>query len=276
MKVLIFHAGRPLFHGKSVPMNHIRTLLSIFFVVSFMPKFVPAQDFPIQDTTHVVIVSEPEGAEIYSGHSFLGVTPLRIEKRQGKSIDVYFPGKASFFKEKITLDGKLPSAAQGVVRLTFKTVRRIETIPFGAEIFINDSLVGQTPVDLPVPANGAIFHVRKAGYKAQAFQLASDDRSPLILPLLPLPSLSAMSQVQEYTAPQAQLKTYVLIPSAVGLGSTVAAIMLKHRANGYYSDYLESYNGAAFNNAIRYDRFSGIALIITQLTLGYFLYLLFR
>jgi hypothetical protein len=254
----------------------LRVICCIVALLCIGAHPLAAQGMQFPDSLHVTLVSEPDGAEVYDDGKLLGHTPLRVETAHAPQIEIYYPARAAFKRERRTLNHPV-NAMQGVVIIVFTTWLRIETSPFGAEVRLNDSLLGTTPLLVSLASGGGTLRVSKAGYRTESLPVSLTVGRALLLTLTPDDSRAQQTQsVIFYHHAASEIGLNVLLPAGLGLASTVAAISWKQRANGYYNDYLNGYDPAAFDRAYHYDILSGCALIVTQLAAGYFFYLLFR
>jgi hypothetical protein len=235
-----------------------------------------AQDHVFADTTHFTLVTEPDGAAVYDGELFIGTTPLRIDKHRARDIDVFYPDKASWKKQRKRLSETVIASSSGIVRLTFSSTWRIETVPFGADVLVSDSVLGTTPLEIQTTGSVPAILLRKKGFESESVALAAGNKETVHIVLRPTAENDHPEQVQDYRGPHTILKNRILVPAAAGFSSAIAAILFKQKANAYYSEYLITMNDEAYDRAHRYDQYAGISLFVTQLAVGYFIYLLFR
>lgn len=72
-----------------------------------------------------------------------------------------------------------PSVAVGVAPPTRSATIRIESTPSGAGVYVDDSIVGETPLELPRPTQGEnSLEVRLSGYRSRTLTVAADSASP--------------------------------------------------------------------------------------------------
>jgi formylglycine-generating enzyme required for sulfatase activity len=119
----------------------------------------------------VVVRSVPAGAQVTTGGSYRGVTPLTLELAPGvtHSVTVARAGYAPATREILAESGK---DSQIDVRLTAQLVEvRVQGQPADAEVFINGSSQGKAPATLRLPASRHRIEVRKEGFKPYAADL---------------------------------------------------------------------------------------------------------
>ena len=114
----------------------------------------------------VTVRSVPSGAQVTTGGSFRGITPVTIDLSPGVSHAVsvtragYAPWTREIFAEaakESTLDARLAALLVEV---------RIQGEPADAEVFVNGNPQGKAPVSLSLPASRQHVEVRKEGFNA--------------------------------------------------------------------------------------------------------------
>ena len=109
--------------------------------------------------------SVPSGAQVTTGGSFRGVTPLTLELAPGvsHSISIARAGYAPWTREVFAESGK---ESQLDARLSALLVDvRIQGQPADAEVFVNGTSRGAAPAALQLPASRHHIEVRKEGFK---------------------------------------------------------------------------------------------------------------
>jgi formylglycine-generating enzyme required for sulfatase activity len=113
----------------------------------------------------VMVRSVPAGAQVTTGGSFRGVTPLTLELAPGvsHSITVARAGYAPWTREVFAESGQ---DSQLDARLSALLVDvRIQGQPADAEVFVNGTSRGAAPASLQLPASRHHIEVRKEGFK---------------------------------------------------------------------------------------------------------------
>jgi len=120
----------------------------------------------------VTVRSVPSGAQVTTGGSFRGITPVTIELSPGVSHAVsvtragYAPWTREIFAEaakESTLDARLAALLVEV---------RIQGEPADAEVFVNGNPQGKAPASLSLPASRHHIEVRREGYNPFATDVA--------------------------------------------------------------------------------------------------------
>ncbi len=113
----------------------------------------------------VTVRSVPSGAQVTTGGSFRGVTPLTLDLAPGvaHSISIARAGYAPWTREVFAESGK---ESQLDARLSALLVEvRIQGQPVDAEVFVNGNSRGPAPASLQLPASRHHIEVRKEGFK---------------------------------------------------------------------------------------------------------------
>jgi len=113
----------------------------------------------------ITVRSVPSGAQVLTGGTFRGVTPVTLELAPGvtHSISVARAGYAPWSREIFAESGK---ESQLDARLSALLVEvRIQGQPADAEVFVNGVSRGPAPASLQLPASRHHIEVRKEGYK---------------------------------------------------------------------------------------------------------------
>jgi len=157
----------------------------------------------------------------------------------------------------------------------------INSFPQNAAIYLNDSLLGFTPLRLFAPAvhglNGCLS-IRKNGYRDYLLRFPAGDS--LINKTFYLLSLNHrrenLVKQDESGFFKKQRKTIPIIAGgALTLGASVSAYYFKTLANEKYSEYLRTGFRTLLAQTKRYDLYSGISLAVLQLGMVALIYFLF-
>ena len=113
----------------------------------------------------ITVRSVPSGAQVLTGGTFRGVTPVTLELAPGvtHSISIARAGYAPWSREVFAESGK---ESQLDARLSALLVEvRIQGQPADAEVFVNGTSRGPAPASLQLPASRHHIEVRKEGFK---------------------------------------------------------------------------------------------------------------
>jgi formylglycine-generating enzyme required for sulfatase activity len=128
---------------------------------------VPATIGPIElgaADARITVRSSPSGAQVTTGGSFRGITPVTIDLSPGVSHEVtvtragYAPWTRSVFADA----GKESTLAAQLAALLVEV--RVQGDPADAEVFVNGDSRGKAPASLSLPASRHHIEVRKEGY----------------------------------------------------------------------------------------------------------------
>jgi hypothetical protein len=160
--------------------------------------------------------------------------------------------------------------------------------PSGAEVWSRDSLLGTTPIALPLAFTDTLtlFYPTRDAWPLQRVQLAPPflnaregvalARFPRSLVLLP-PERDATPQqsMRQRSAGLAFPRASIAAPALAGLGAGIAAVVLKQKADRCYDAYLLSADPALLEKTRSYDLAAGIAIAVLEAGVVYLAYLLF-
>jgi hypothetical protein len=117
-------------------------------------------------------IRAPPGAQVLTGGSFRGITPVTIDLSPGVSHAIsvtragYAPWTREIFAEaakESTLDARLAALLVEV---------RIQGEPADAEVFVNGNSQGKAPASLSLPASRHHIEVRREGYNPYVTDVA--------------------------------------------------------------------------------------------------------
>jgi formylglycine-generating enzyme required for sulfatase activity len=143
----------------------LRLWTSSVVVVAGTPQAIGPIELGAADA-RVTVRSIPSGAQVTTGGSFRGITPVTIDLSPGVSHAIsvtragYAPWTREIFAEaakESTLDARLAALLVEV---------RIQGEPADAEVFVNGNSQGKAPASLSLPASRQHVEVRKEGYNA--------------------------------------------------------------------------------------------------------------
>ncbi|MCI0696819.1 PEGA domain-containing protein [candidate division KSB1 bacterium] len=148
----------------------------------------------------------------------------------------------------------------------------LNSTPFGAEVYVNGILQGTTPLVLRLPEGEvANVEIRKIGYQSAQLQVGKTSETGQLETRLYAVTLKAEKEIaliREVEQSRRRFHTsknrrIAWAAAGVSLASGVAAILLKDKADHFYQQYLTAGRPAAresaYQRAVDYDRYSGIA-----------------
>lgn len=153
----------------------------------------------------------------------------------------------------------------------------LSSTPFGAEVYVNEILQGTTPLVLRLPEGEvASVEIRKNGYQSAHLQVGKTSEAGQPATRLYAVTLKAeqdLALVQEIEQSRRRFhvsrnRRIALAAAGLSLASGVAAILLKDKADNFYQQYLTTGRPAAresaYQRAVDYDRYSGIATAVFE------------
>jgi formylglycine-generating enzyme required for sulfatase activity len=120
----------------------------------------------------VTVRSVPSGAQVTTGGSFRGLTPVTIDLSPGVShaVSVARAGYAPWTREIFAEAGKESTLDARLAALLVEV--RVQGEPADAEVFVNGDSRGKAPATLQLPASRWHIEVRKEGFNPFSTQLA--------------------------------------------------------------------------------------------------------
>ncbi len=245
-------------------------LLLIFFKMAF----------PVQDKmAYLNISSTPQGLQVYLDNRLIGQTPLHHHAIEpgNHHITVYSPywpawNISNYEKNLIAYGDKTYD-----VKASFEKMVYINSLPYDADVVINNKSVGKTPIYLKSDTLKTIT-LEKKGYSPQTIRVDSLQNMAVINMT---PNAEYIQQQWEKTRSQAsrikQKKRLFWGSLAFTAVAGLSTIHFRSRGNQEYDRYqntiIPDKMNQHFDNARLYDRLAGIsyALFETGFVLsGYF------
>ncbi|MDZ7361987.1 MAG: PEGA domain-containing protein [candidate division KSB1 bacterium] len=152
----------------------------------------------------------------------------------------------------------------------------INSMPFGAEVYLDGVLQGTTPLVLRLPEDEiAYVEIRKAGYQAEQLQIGKtkEGLAETRLYAVTLKPEKDWTVLHEDEASRRRFhltrnRRISLAAAGLSLASGVAAILLKDKADHFYDQYLTTGLPAQrekfYQRTKDYDRYSGIATAVFE------------
>ena len=228
----------------------------------------------VQDSSHAVlsVESNTPGTVIYVDSVMVGTTPLPdITITPACHVLTCVRPDGRSWLVPAVVETLSAAAGEHLKRLVnFPNVYHLTSDPYGADVYLNDSLIGQTPLLFSTHSERGIVMLRKEGFENVEFPLTTEGgmlHSTLV-------STSGLTPSALVDGQQVKSMTPVYLSSGAAIiGGTLAAYF-KIKADGYYNDYRNTGDEAALDRVRRFDTISGVALVtseISLLMLSYFL-----
>ncbi|MBI4417277.1 MAG: PEGA domain-containing protein [Ignavibacteriales bacterium] len=249
----------------------------VLAVVTLFPCILVAQEPRLAPGAgRLTVLSEPPGAEVYLDSVHIGATPVRsVEVREGShDIRVAFPSLLQWNAHLRTDSVHIREGEEISVEFEFGSVFNVHTMPSGATVYYQDRILGTTPLyHRSSESLRSALRIRKEGYEdllvepaasGKIWRLKSPDHSGL-----PEADLMVESSVERGGT---RLATYIAAGSMVVSG--VAAAYFKQQADYRFNLYASTRSDRHLNATRRYDSYSGVALVFTEVSFAVLAYLL--
>lgn len=231
----------------------------------------------------LTISSDPAGCWVRIDSVLVGQTPLaEFELESGQhQIRVFPPEGGSWNRQERHYSIKIPANQHQILNVVFSEPVYINTIPFGARVYADTMLLGQTPLYVPREKYRQLT-IEKPGFQPYQLDLrntvALSDGSPPIITLVEDPSFTE----EDYGKPillglsrksHQKSKLGLLTLTVV---SQWASFYFKNRADSHYEKYLETADTrsaqSSFDKTRRFDRMSSISLGVSYASLAGLIY----
>ncbi len=222
------------------------------------------------------IVTDTDGAMVFVDGVQQGTTPIRVELAEGQyTLSLIHPEYESWLRENIQDTIGVFAAMPETLYYTFASRAFITSEPFNAEVFLDDSLLGTTPLvfDAPGSIRDAILHVRKPGYESMVIDFRSAGTGALSVKLERDPLVAPMENLlinYSNDAGASPLRLYIAGAGAVISGALAAHFKLK--ADDNYAVYRFTRDPALLDRTNRFDTAAALCIAATQVSLGLFTY----
>ena len=233
---------------------------------------------PRPDTTVVpsqctlTIQTTPESVHVMLDGKIMGTTPLELDSiAPGTHILLLqHPDVESWLTMPLedTIDVK--EGESRTLRYALRTKYFISSIPFGADVVLDDSVLGTTPYIAPAGLTHKSLLLRSPGYESIDVALGG---KPVISA-----TLNKIWQNEDRTSYFATSMVTrsntvgLYVSGAATILSGVAAAYFKVKADDRYQQYLISGNDNMLSQTHRLDTAAGISIAATQIGLGLFTY----
>ena len=155
----------------------------------------------------------------------------------------------------------------------FMELYSVTSEPYGATVQWNDSVLGQTPLRIPLPSSHPVIMLSKDGFQKETVPLSSDVRNMHVV-LHPL--TGGMGSASSLYLTQQQSKNSM--PLYLATGATVltgaAAAYFKIKADNAYLDFRRNGDQSSLDQVHKFDTLSGVSLVVSELNLLLLTYLL--
>jgi len=242
-------------------------------------SFAQTDTLRITDSHVTIIKADVNGALVYIDDKFSGVVPLTIDTlSKGRHyVRVIDPDYSNWLTGVVEDTVNVTENSQ---TFTYRIPRlvMINTDPFGADVMLGDSLLGQTPFVLDVDDGVELSEItlRKEGYSVSTLGSLVAKRGTFFTTLRREwdPGIGDMVVASAPLDGRHPHSTSLYITGAAAVLSGAASAYFKTRADREYYAYLFSGDPTRLSTTRRLDTSAGIALMATQISTFLFVYFL--
>jgi len=216
-----------------------------------------------------------EGVRVYVDTLAMGTAPLEsVSIDTGQHILHYVHPDGNRWLYPAVTETLFVHPSEHIERTaSFQKLYSVTSEPYGATIQWNDSILGQTPLRIPLPSSNSMITITKDGFHAETIPLVSDVHEVHV----------ALHPLEGEMGPSASLylsheQSKSSMPLYLATGATVltgaAAAYFKIKADNSYRDYLRNGGQPSLDQVHKFDTLSGVSLAICEvnlLVLTYFL-----
>ncbi|MCK5572205.1 MAG: PEGA domain-containing protein [Bacteroidetes bacterium] len=234
---------------------------------------------PGQTAASITVTTNIDSARLFIDSTFAGYTPTTVDTLSPGTytLRLVHPEVTSWLTSNVTDTVTLSPGEARNLRYTLQEWYYLNSIPSGADIYINDSLAGATPMVLNalLLTPGASVSLTKEGYDPAVAGPTEFQRGSLILPLTRIAGTEPLNGsiiMQQMPVSSNALRLHVAGYSTLLFGAMTA--YLRIRADKANEQFFRTQNPAYLSRRDRLDSQAIAAILITQISLGLFIYFL--
>lgn len=259
-------------------------IILFLFLINVNLIFAQADSLSISDSAKsykLSVISSLQNAKIYLDTSFIGSTPLTgYLIREGEyELKVINPKSLLEWENENEII-ELKITGDTTINVNFEYYYFINTNPFNAAVFRNDSLLGLTPLRFfsPDELTGNLL-IKKKNYKDYVLDLKNYNYETGANIDLHSKGIEKINDVV-YKNRGTQFKTRRNLFTVIGLGAAAVtggyfAIKFKNKANTAYDNYVSTGNLVQLNESNSNDTYFVISVVLMQMAIGGLIYFLF-
>jgi hypothetical protein len=224
----------------------------------------------------LTIQSTPESAYVLVDGKHVGYTPISLDSLGPGThiLTLQHPDIENWLTEPTTDTVRIAEGEHKTLRYNLSTHYFITSTPFGAEVVLGDSIIGITPCLTSMDIGEQTLLLRKPGYEPSTVHTYG--ASTIATPLTKLSLNDGNAETYFKESDEGSHKTLALYGAgAATVLSGVVAAYLKIKADNRYEQYLLTGESRDLSQTRLLDTSAGIAIIVTQVGLGLFTYILF-
>jgi hypothetical protein len=264
--------------------NHV-LLVIIAAIAALQPIPALADTNAAADSTAaargvLVVQTDIDSALVLLDGRRAGVTPLEVDSVSVGThlLRVLHPDVANWLTGSVS-DTLRIGPAERVVRI-YHIPREVSmnSTPSGAGIFLRDSLLGFTPLILPLDSTigRSGLTISKPGYNSAVLRPNDVGRGFVQLSLSPKwPGESSEDRLLETSLRPGSGRTGLYLSGATAVLAGIATAYLKIQADDRQDRYTITGDPALLSQRNRFDRGAAATYVLTQISFGIFAYFLF-
>lgn len=231
-----------------------------------------------------VVASQP-GLPVLINGTPAGVTPLQyLAVPAGEYEIIVRQSRAESWLDADWVEKcRLAPGDSLLVRPQLRRGYLINSIPYGAEVFVEHVYHGATPVVVHVSEDRSVsVEVRMRGYQDFVVTLDSAAQRLWHVTLVEDPEYAAVRRQEQRQrgARRQHFRRLALLAGGASAISGVSAVLLKRRADRFYEDYLTAGEltelNALYKKTSTYDEYAGLAFTIFEVSFGLSFYWFLR
>jgi hypothetical protein len=236
-------------------------------------------DFSFSQDAKINVISNNDSVSVFLDTLFLGKTPvLNFAVSSGSYILKGISKKIGRWDNEIVeISIRIKPGDSSSYHLNFRKSLKLITNPENAKVFINNTFVGYSPINIFYNKTDTIS-IKKENYEIETFT-ADSIKNGLVKNGLVKIALSPEGRFQQDNKIESLVKKngsnktiYYLISGGMALG--VFAVLMKINADDLETEYRSNHNQDLKSKIRTYDTVSGVSLMLFEacfLTLSYLL-----
>ncbi len=264
--------------------SHLTRILLFFALLFFKTTALFAQTNLPDTSAHarLSVYSLEEGLPVFINGKAAGKTPLRKILLAAGHYEIVVPAAHDMswldedWSERVAL--RAGDSLEVIARM--KTGYRLNSVPYGAQVWLQGKFLGTTPYVLRLPeSQTARVELRHPAYRAMPIEVggrgetAWSKRNYEIVLEKDLDYAAASTQEHAgWRARIAKHRKLAYLSAAVSLAAGVGSVLLKREADEAYEQYLVSGDPAVrenyFARAEKYDRYYGASFALFEVSFG--------
>jgi hypothetical protein len=255
----------------------ICNLIVLFqFAVYSNVKYIVSSDLPDTNAqqSFLTIHSNIEDAQIFLDTTFIGTAPLvNYPITPGRYLLSIFSARTSNWYRTTYSDSIIARNGENISKeIILDKIYYVNSIPSGANVIYNDSLVGITPTILSIKDSPGFLKILKDGYQLVSIPL-EENKLSINISLIPQNNLlNIQPTFLSRDGTQLQTSVYLWAGGTVAFGITAA--LCKIQADENYRKYRTTSNEHYLKKVKKFDVISGISLAACEISSFILAYLL--